>query len=101
MFATLFNIIINMVASVIQIVCWPINALISATLPSLDSWLATTSNGLVGIVNSMTWAAGLIPPLIKEVLAFIILVEIAIHSIYISTHTLVKVWTVLDKIKFW
>ena len=101
MFATLFNILINMLATLIQIICTPINALISSTLPDFNNWLITTSNGLVNIVNSMTWAVGLIPPYIREIFAFIILVEIAKHTIYLSTNTLVKIWIILDKIKFW
>ena len=101
MFKALFNIIINLVASLIQIVVWPINQLIIATLPDLSSKLLFVSTQLNSIFDNLTWALGLVPPIIIETLLFIIAVEIAKHTIYISTHALVKAWNVLQKIKFW
>lgn len=101
MFATLFNLIINLLATLIQLICTPVNAIVAAALPNVSNWLITASNGLVNIVNSMTWAVGLVPPAIKEVIAFILVVEIAKHTIFMSTHVLTKVWVVMDKIKFW
>ena len=101
MFKALFNIILNMVASVIQIVVWPVNQVISATLPNLSNKILFVTNQLNTIFDSITWALGLIPPIVIETLAFILLVEIAKHTIFVSTHTLIKVWNILQKIKFW
>lgn len=101
MFKILFKIIINLLATVIQLIVWPINQLISATLPDLTNKIADVNSTITNVFNSMTWALGLLPPIIIETLLFIITIEIAKHTIYISTHTLVKVWNVLQKIKFW
>lgn len=101
MFKALFNIILNMVASVVQIIVWPVNALISSTLPDLSSKILYVTNQLNTIFDSMTWALGLVPSIVIETLLFIVAIEIAKHTIYISTHTLVKVWNVVQRIKFW
>lgn len=101
MFRALFNIILNMLASVIQLIVWPINQLITATLPDLSSKLTLVSNTMNSVFDSLSWAIGLVPPVIIETLLFIILVEIAKHTIYISTHALIKVWNIIQKIKFW
>lgn len=101
MFKILFNIILNMLASVIQIIVWPINAVISSTLPDLTSKILEVTNTLNTVFDSITWALGLIPPILIETVLFIITIEIAKHTIFISTHTLVKVWNVMQKIKFW
>lgn len=101
MFKILFNIILNLLATVIQIVVWPINTIISSALPDLSGKILMVTNQLNGIFDSLTWALGLVPPIVIEVLLFIIACEIAKHTIYISTHTLIKVWNVLQKIKFW
>lgn len=101
MFKALFNIILNMVASVIQIIVWPINAAISTALPDLSAKILYVTNQLNTVFDSMTWALGLVPSIVIETLLFIVAVEIAKHTIYISTHTLIKVWNVLQKIKFW
>lgn len=101
MFKALFDIILNMLATIIQIIVWPVNALISSTLPDLSTQILNVTNTLNSVFDSITWALGLIPTPIIVVLLFIVGVEIAKHTIFISTHTLIKVWTVLDKIKFW
>lgn len=101
MFKVLFNLIINMLATVIQIIVWPINAIISNTLPDLSNQITNVSNTIGSVFNSLNWAIGLVPPVIIETLLFIITIEIAKHTIFLSTHTLVKVWNVLQKIKFW
>lgn len=101
MFKALFNIIINMLASVIQIIVWPINSLISSVLPDLTTQIEQVTNTLNTVFNSIGWALGLIPQPLLATLTFILTVEIAKHTIFLSTHALTSVWTVLQKIKFW
>ena len=101
MFRALFNIILDLIASVIQIVVWPINAVITSTLPDLSDKIFSVSNTFNSLFDSITWGLGLIPSPIIGVLIFICGVEIAKHTIYISTHTLIKVWNLFQKIKFW
>lgn len=101
MFQALFNIIINLLATVIQLICWPINTLITSTMPDLTAQINQVSNGLGDLFTGIGWALGLLPPGILGVLTFILGVEIAKHTIFVSTHTLIKVWNVLQKLKFW
>lgn len=101
MFKALLNILINLVATIIQIICWPINSLISAALPDMSNKILTITNTFNLVFDSITWAIGLIPAPILEVLLFVLLVEVAKHSIFVSTHVLLKVWNVFQKIKFW
>lgn len=101
MFKALFTIILNMIATVIQIVVWPVNTVITNALPSLSDKILQVTSTLNTVFDSMTWALGIIPSSIIETLLFIIIIEIAKHTIYISTHTLIKVWNLFQKIKFW
>ena len=101
MFQALFNIIINLLATVIQLICWPINSVIVATLPDISSKINEVSSGISSIFNPITWARGLIPQSLIEILLFILTIEIAKHTIFKSTHVIIKVWNVLQKIKFW
>lgn len=101
MFKALLNILINLVATIIQIICWPINSLISATLPDMSNKILLITDTFNSVFDSITWAIGLIPAPILEVLLFVLLVEVAKHTIFVSTHVLVKVWNVFQKIKFW
>lgn len=101
MFKALFNIIINMLASIIQIVVWPINAIITSTLPDISTKILQVTNTLNTVFDAMTWALGLVPSILIETLLFIVAIEIAKHTIFLSTHTLLKVWNLFQKIKFW
>lgn len=101
MFKALFNIMIDLIATIIQIIVWPINAVIGSTLPSLSDKILEVSNVFNTLFDCITWALGLVPQPILITLVFILGVEIAKHTIFISTHTLIKVWNVFQKIKFW
>ena len=101
MIKAMLNVLINMLASVIQIVCWGPNQLITATLPDLSSKITFVTNTIGSFFNSISWGLGLLPNAVVEALLFIVLVEIAMHTIYKSTHALIKVWNILQKIKFW
>lgn len=101
MFNALMTGIINMLASVIQIICYIPNKIITETMPNLTDQISQVNSGLITIFDGIGWALGLLPPGILAVLTFILGVEIAKHTIFISTHTLTKVWIILQKIKFW
>lgn len=101
MIKAILNVLINLVATIIQIICWPINTLITSALPDFANKITTITNTFNSVFDSVTWAIGLVPAPIMEVLLFVLLVEVAKHTIFLSTHVLVKVWNVFQKIKFW
>lgn len=101
MFKALFNIMLNMVASIIQIIVWPINQLITTTLPDISEKILQVTNVFSTIFDCITWGLGLFPNSVLAVLLFILSVEIAKHTIFKSTHMLLKVWNTFQKIKFW
>lgn len=101
MFKVLFNIIINMLASIIQIIVYPLNLLITNALPDISQQILVVSNNFNTLFDTMTWAIGFVPPAIIEILLFILTIEIAKHTIFVSTHTLLKVWNLFQKLKFW
>jgi hypothetical protein len=101
MFKALFNIIINMIASVIQIIVWPINQIIVNVMPDVSDKILVVTNTLNTVFDAITWGLGLLPSFLVETLLFIVTIEIAKHTIFTSTHMLIKVWNVFQKIKFW
>lgn len=101
MFKALFNIIINMLATIIQIIVWPVNQIISNTLPDLTDKITSVTNVFNSVFNSINWALSILPDVVIESLLFIISVEVVMLAIHKSTHALTMVWNVLQKIKFW
>ena len=101
MFKALFNIIINMLATIIQIIVWPVNQLICSALPDLSDKITSVTTVFNSVFNSINWAVSILPDVVIESLLFIISVEIVMLAIHKSTHALTTVWNVLQKIKFW
>lgn len=97
----IFNIIINLLATVIQIVTLPLNVAISSTMPDISTAITTTVNAIGQLFTSMGWILSLVPRPITTALIFIVGVEIAKHTIFTSTHVLIKVWNLFQKLKFW
>lgn len=101
MFAALINFFLNLVASIIQVVLIPFNTIFINVLPDLTSQINQVNNGISELFTGIGWALGLLPPGILPVLVFIITIEICKHTIWANAHMIVKVWLVLQKIKFW
>lgn len=101
MFRILFDIIINMLATLVQIVVYPINVLVSSFLPDISENILIVTNTFNTVFDSISWGLGLLPQTLISILLFVILCEIAKHSIYISTHALIKIWSLFQKLKFW
>ena len=99
--SSLFNFILGLVATTIQILVSPINALIVAGLPDLAQGLTAVGQGISTLFSIFNWALDLIPPVLLWTFAFCFGIRLAVTTLSISTHTLVKVWNVLQKVKFW
>lgn len=97
----LLNVILNLMGTLIQIVTYIPNQIIKSTLPDISDKVVEVMNNISSIFESMTFALSFIPPYILGILIFIVTIEIAKHTIKISTHTLIKVWTLFQKVKFW
>lgn len=101
MFKALFNIILNMLATIIQIVLLPLNLTITALLPDVSVKILEVADMFSNVFKSMNWALSLVPQSIINTLMFFITCEIAKHGIYIGTHVVIKLWNLFQKLKFW
>lgn len=101
MIQAIFRFLLNLLATLIQVVVLPINSLFSTILPDLSSKISQVNNGISNLFSGMGWALSLLPPGILPVLTFILTIEIAKHTIWASSHMIIKVWNILQKIKFW
>lgn len=101
MFQTLFNIILSILASLIQVIVLPINILVTTLLPDISTKILDLSNSLTTLFSGITWGLGLIPLSIKVTLLFIISVEVARHTIFVSTHVITRIFDIIRRLKFW
>lgn len=97
----IFKFLLNMLATVIQVIVWPINQIFVNLLPDVSDKITTVTTGISSLFSGMAWAVGMIPLTLKATLLFILTIEVAKHTIWANSHMIIKVWTVLQKIKFW
>lgn len=101
MFKLLFNGLTSILANLLSIICWPINQLIINALPDISEKITYITDNLSSVFSGLTWAISILPPVVVSTLVFILTLEVAKHTIFTSTHALIKVWNLIQKIKFW
>lgn len=101
MFKLLFNGITSILANLLSVIFWPINQVIETILPDFSDKITFITDNLSVIFSGLTWAISILPPVVITTLIFILTLEVAKHTIFTSTHALIKVWNLIQKIKFW
>lgn len=99
--SALFNFLLGLVATVIQIVVTPLNLLITNALPDLAQGMTAVGQGFQTFFNLFDWVMSLIPVPLLWTFGFCFGIRLVVTNLSISTHALVKVWNVFQKIKFW
>jgi len=97
----LFNLILNLVATVLQIVLIPVNALFNGVFPDLSKNIQDVVKGFSDAMKQLGWVLSVIPQPVKTTLLLILTIEISIFAIMKSTKLTAKLWKLLQKIKFW
>lgn len=101
MFGKLFEIMIDLVASVIQLILMIPNSLITQYFPDIADTLTNLTNTLSTIFNGVAWAIGILPQSFITILLLIIGIEIAKFPIGMLLHSLANGFKLLKNIKFW
>lgn len=99
--SSLFNFILTIIMSVIQLICLPLNLLFENVFPDFTRYINIIEDGLSTAFSALSWAVSLIPPLTREIILLMITIEIALLAVFKSTHATAKVWKILQKLKFW
>lgn len=97
----LFNLILELVATVIQIVVLPLNLAVTALLPDVSQSITNTLSGFTQLFTHLGWAINILPETFIDILLVILGIRLAVYIIGNNTMRLVRVWNLLQKIKFW
>lgn len=101
MIQVLFNGILNILMSLIQIIAIPFNTIIVSVFPNISTKVTEVANGISTLFTGMSWGIGVLPHTLLVTLLFILSVEIAKYSVYISTHIVTLVLDIIKRLKFW
>lgn len=97
----LFNLILTLLSTIVQIVLLPLNLLFSGAFPDLTDKIQEVVQGFSDAMSGMGWAISVIPPIVRTTLLFIFTIEIGLFVILKSTRMTAKLWKVIQKLKLW
>ncbi len=96
-----FNFLLSIIMTIVQLICLPLNALFNSVFPDFSDKISTIESGLNVAYSSLSWAISILPPMVRSTLLFIFTIELSMLLIMRSAHLTSKVWSILQKLKFW
>ena len=102
MIKSLLNGILKVILMLLNIILIPINSLIENVFPSMVSAIQTFTNFINNIIgNNLVYFFHLFPPIFRSLLIIWFTFVIGYYTIYYTYLAILKIWDIIQKIKFW
>lgn len=102
MINAIINGILKVLIMVLDIVLLPINTLIENVFPSMANAIQTFTNFLDNVLgNNMVFFFHILPPTFRSLLVIWFTFVISYYTIYYTYLAILKIWAIIQKIKFW
>lgn len=102
MFKMLINGIMSVVTWILDIILLPVNALIENIFPDMASAINTFNSFLNQYIGgAIAWFSSLLPPITKSIIVLWLSFLIIYYGVAWSYALIVKIYNVIQKIKFW
>jgi hypothetical protein len=102
MIKSLLNGILKIVTTLIGFILTPVNALFTNLFPDMSNAISTFNtfvNTYVG--GALSYFFSLFPPIFRTLLILWFTFVIAYYSIFYTYKAIIKIFTIIQKIKFW
>lgn len=91
-----------MITSLLNLFLLPINALIENIFPSMSNAIQTFNNFVNNYLgNNLAYFFSMLPPIFKSILFIWFTFVISYYSVYYTYKAILKIWDIIQKIKFW
>lgn len=102
MIKAIINGLMSLVTSILNIVLLPINSLIENIFPNMSSAISTFTNFVnTYIGGSLGYFSSILPPISRSIIVLWFTFLITYYSVVWSYTLIMKIWNVIQKIKFW
>ena len=102
MINAIINGLLKLLLMILNIVLLPINTLIENVFPDMASAIQTFNNFISNVLgNNMVFFFHLLPPIFRTLLFTWFTFVISYYSIYYTYKAILKIWEIIQKIKFW
>lgn len=98
----ILNGILNALVGVVSFLLTPLNNLVSTLFPNMASAIGTF-NGFVDnyLGSNLAYFFSMFPPIFKSLLVLFFTFCITYYTVYFTYIALVKIFTIIQKVKFW
>lgn len=94
--------ILKMILKVLNIVLLPINTLIENIFPDMTSAIQNFTNFVNNVLGTnLAFFFRLLPPIFRTLLITWFTFVVAYYTIYYTYIGILKIWNIIQKIKFW
>lgn len=98
----IFKVFFSIITSLVSIVLAPINILASSVLPDLTLIINKFNYALnTYFGRGLTWFFSILPSGVRSVVIIYLVILVSYYTITISIHGILKVYHIIQRIKFW
>lgn len=96
------NGILNMITSVVNIFLLPINAIFANLFPNMTNAISNFNTFVNTYVSgTLSYFFSILPPIFRSMLTVWFSFVIGYYTVHFTYITVIKVWTIIQKVKFW
>ena len=102
MIKAILNGLLSALSGVVSFLLTPVNALVENLFPDMASAIATFNNFVDTYLGSnLAYFFSMFPPIFKSLLVMFFTFCIAYYTVHFTYIALVKIFTIIQKVKFW
>lgn len=101
MFKALMKGIILTVNQLVNMVTSPIDSILNYAFPDISTKAEEAVSGVVQFLNNLSYGIGFLPNSLVEILIFIFTLHLTLIAVNKSVNGIVKIFHIIQKIKFW
>lgn len=98
----LFNVLFGVIKTILNIGLSPINLLVVNLFPDFSSIISNFNSFVSTYVGSMIgYFSNLLPPITKNIIIIYLTFLISYYTISYTAHAIIKIFKIIQRIKFW
>lgn len=102
MASAIFTVFFNIIKTLANVVLAPINLLVVNLFPSFSGLISTFNNALnLYVGNTLNYFFYILPPNARTFVLLYVGLLVSFYTISITTHAILKVYTLIKNIKIW
>lgn len=102
MFKVLFDVLFGVIIAIVNVIMIPIQALVENFVPEIGDFISKFYGVLNNVIGGgFSFFYHLLPPTSRTLLVVYLTFLISFYTISISAHAILKVYTIIKRIKVW